>query len=173
MSLLDLLFRPKVKNRSQEKTVSETLHRISEAMDKLSPEHAKYIAAFAFILGRVANADMDISHDEIAEMERIVERLGGLPEDQAALVVLIAVDQHRLFGETENYVVTQEFNRTATRTQKLALLNCLFAVSSSDHSITVREDNEIRAISKELRLEHSDFIAARSLYKEHLSVLNH
>jgi uncharacterized tellurite resistance protein B-like protein len=76
-----------------------------------------------------------------------------------------------LFGGTENFVVAQEFNRVATRAQKLALLNCLFAVSSSDRSISTVEDNEVRKISRELRLDHSDFIAARSAYKEHLEVL--
>lgn len=170
MALLDF-FRQPPRRQSQSARDSDTVQRISQAIDRLPEEQAKYIAAFAFILGRVANADFDISAEEIAEMERIVERVGGLPEEQAVLVVQIAKGQHKLFGATENFVVTQEFNRVATRAQKQALLHCLFAVSSSDHSISVKEDNEIRAISKELRLDHADFIAARSIYKEHLSVL--
>lgn len=171
LSLLDL-FKPRIQRPTDERDESATIRKISEAMDKLPAERAKYVATFAFILGRVANADMEISSEEIAEMERIVERDGGLPKAQAVLVVLIAVGQHRLFGETENYSVTQEFNQLATRTQKKALLHCLFAVSSSDQAISTVEDNEIRAISKELRLDHSDFIAARALYREHLNVLN-
>lgn len=170
MGFLDL-FRKPPKRQSEGKTASDTVRKISHAIDELPADHATYIATFAFILGRVANADMEISDEEVAEMERIVERIGGLPEEQAVLVVQIAKSQHKLFGSTENFVVTQEFNRIATRTQKQALLHCLFAVSSSDQSISVMEDNEIRAISKELRLDHSDFIAARSVYREHLSVL--
>ena len=170
MAILDF-FRARPKPQSQSARDSDTVRRISQAIDRLPEAQAKYIAAFAFILGRVAHADFDISAEETAEMQRIVERVGGLPEEQAALVVQIAKAQHKLFGATENFVVTQEFNRFATRAQKQALLHCLFAVSSSDDSISVSEDNEIRAISKELRLDHSDFIAARSHYKEHLSVL--
>lgn len=150
---------------------SDTIHKISQAIDALPPEQARYIASFAYILGRVANADMHIRPEEISEMERIVERMGGLPEEQAVLVVQIAKAQHLLFGATENFVVTQQFNQTAERSQKLALLQCLFAVSSSDQSISVSEDNEIRGICSELRLDHSDFIATRSSYKEHLDVL--
>ena len=150
---------------------SDTIRRISAAIDQLSSERARYIAAFAFVLGRVANADLEISSEEVAEMERIVERVGGIPEDQAALVVQIAKAQHKLFGATENFAVTREFNRLSTHAQKKALLHCLYAVSSSDHSISVREDNEIRVICKELHLDHSEFIAVRSVYKEHLSVL--
>ncbi len=164
-------FRPTPKRRALVSEESATIRRISQAIDQLAPERARYIAAFAFILGRVANADLDISPEEVAEMERIVERVGGIPEAQAALVVQIAKAQHKLFGETENFSITQEFSKLATRPQKQALLHCLYAVSSSDHSISVREDNEIRAICKELRLDHADFIAARSAYKEHLSVL--
>ena len=170
MQLRDL-FKLGPRTPTEHKSPSETIHKISQAIDELPPEEAKYIAAFAFILGRVANADMDISHLEIAEMERIVERIGGLPAEQALLVVQIAKAQHVLFGATESFVVTQEFNRFASRAQKQALLHCLFAVSSSDQAISAKEDNEIRAISRELRLDHVDFIAARSIHREHLTVL--
>jgi len=169
--LLRHLFKLNPKKPVEAQNASDTIHKISQAIDRLPPQRAQYIAAFAFILGRVANADHDISPEETAEMERIVERVGGLPEEQAVLVVQIARAQHALFGATENFVVTQQFNELATKAQKQALLHCLFAVSSSDHSISVKEDNEVRAISRELRLDHSDFIAARSIYREHLSVL--
>lgn len=170
MKLLEL-FGLASREPESDPAASETIHKISQAIDALPPEQARYTASFAYILGRVANADLHISSQEIAEMERIVERVGGLPEEQAALVVQIAKAQHTLFGATENFVVTQQFNQIANRSQKLALLHCLFAVSSSDQSISVKEDNEIRGICSELRLDHSDFIAARSTYKEHLEVL--
>jgi len=170
MRILDF-FRPPSRERAKVSEDSETIRRISEAIDQLPPERARYIAAFAFILGRVANADLDISREEVAEMERMVERVGGIPEEQASLVVQIAKSQHKLFGATENFSITREFGRLATRAQKQALLHCLYAVSSSDHSISVREDNEIRAICKELGLDHAEFIATRLVYKEHLSVL--
>ena len=157
--------------RPSQREASDTVRKIRRALEEFPEERATYIAAFAFLLGRVANADSNISDEEVAEMERIVERMGGLPEEQAVLIVQIAKSQHTLFGGTENFIVAQEFNRLANRTQKQALLHCLFAVSSSDQSISVMEDNEIRAITKEIRLDHSDFIAARSAYREHLNVL--
>ena len=82
----------------------------------------------------------------------------------------MAKTQAILFGGTENYLVTREFNRLATREEKLALLRCLFAVSASDDSISVMEDNEIRRIADELRLTHEDFIAVRSEFRDRLSV---
>jgi len=150
---------------------TETVRRIVDALDRLDPERARYVAAFAYNLSRVAQADMKVSREETLEMERIVRELGGLPEEQAILVVQMAKTQALLFGGTENFLVTREFNRIATREQKLALLRCLFAVSAADRSISLVEDNEVRKISRELQLEHADFIAARSAFRQYLAVL--
>ena len=150
---------------------ADTVRAIASALDAMEPEKARYIAAFAYLLGRVAHADLEISAEETAEMERIVEGLGGLPEEQAVMVVQIAKTQNLLLGGSEDFSVGEEFNRLASRAQKLSLLQCLFAVSAADQSISTLEDNEVRKISRELRLDHADFVAARSNYIEHLEVL--
>lgn len=150
---------------------TETVRKITQALDEMNPEQARYIAAFAYILGRVAHADMEISPEETREMERKAMEFGQLPEEQAIIVVQIAKTQNVLFGGTENYLVTREFNKVATREQKIALLHCLFAVSSTDEDISSVEDRQIRQITNELKLEHKDFIAVRSEYRHHLSVL--
>ena len=152
-------------------TDTETVRKIVDALDRLDPDHARYVAAFAYNLSRVAHADMKISPQEIAAMEKIVQDLGGLPEEQAILVVQMAKTQSLLFGGTENYLVTREFNKIANHDQKLGLLECLFAVSAADESISTVEDNEVRKISRELKLEHADFIEARSAFREYLAVL--
>ena len=150
---------------------ADTIRKITRSLEELPPDQARFIAAFAFILSRVAHADLEISEDETREMERIVKEMGSVPEVQAVLVVQIAKTQSLLFGGTENFLVTREFNKIATREDKLKLLECLFAVSSSDEGISTTEDTEIRLIADGLRLEHSDFIAIRSGYREHLNVL--
>lgn len=172
MGFLELIgLRPPEAEQTVPSEASQTIRKITESLDKMNPEQAKYIASFAYILGRVAHADLTVSEQETREMERIVQGLGGLPEEQAILVVQIAKTQNTLFGSTENFVVTREFNNVASRPQKLALLHCLFAVSSSDQTISTTEDNEIRKISSELKLDHRDFIAARSAYRQYLGVL--
>jgi uncharacterized tellurite resistance protein B-like protein len=172
MGFLELIgLRPAGAEQTGPSEASQTIRRITESLDKMDPQQAKYVASFAYILGRVAHADLNISEQETREMERIVQGLGGLPEEQAILVVQIAKTQNTLFGSTENFVVTREFNNLASRAQKLAVLQCLFAVSSSDQVISTTEDNEIRKISSELKLDHRDFIAARSAYRQYLGVL--
>ena len=171
MGLLEILGWGRDQAEPADVRASDVLRKITRTLNELEPERARYVAAFAYLLGRVAHADLSVSDRETAEMERIVEKVADLPEEQAILVVQIAKSQNTLFGGTDDFSISQEFNRLADRDQKLRLLECLFAVSSSDESISTVEDNEIRKISRELRLDHADFIAARSSYREHLGVL--
>jgi len=150
---------------------TETVRKIVQQLDNLEPEHARYIAAFAYILSRVARADMHISDAETREMEHQVSRLSQLPAEQALLVVQIAKTQATLFGGTENFLVTQEFNRMASVEQKLALLDCLFAVAAADKVISGVEEREIRLINDELHLTHDQYITARYNFRDYLAVL--
>jgi uncharacterized tellurite resistance protein B-like protein len=149
----------------------DSLGEIEKALTHLEPAQARYVAGFAYILSRVARADHHVSEVESALMERLVAERADLPAEQAALVVRIATIETLRHGGTEDFIVTREFAKTATREQKLALLDCLFAVSSSDSSIRTVEDNEIRKIASELKLEHADFIRVRSAHTGHLEVL--
>lgn len=150
---------------------TDTVRKIVNKLDALEPERAKYIAAFAYILSRVAHADLKISEEETHVMERIAMERGGLDEAQAVLVVQMAKTQSRLFGGTENFLVTREFEELATHEQKLALLDCLFAVSAADLSVSTTEEVEIKKIASELKLSHDEYIATRLRYREHLAVL--
>jgi len=150
---------------------SESVREIIRTLDRLEPDRARFLAAFAYILGRVARADLVISEAESGEMERLLVQQGGLAPEQAILVVQMAKSQHELFGGTENYLVTREFNRIASQDQKLALLQCLFSVSASDEWISLVEDNEIRRIASELKITHGDYIKSRSAWRDQLAIL--
>jgi len=150
---------------------TESVRAIVRQLEGLDPERARFIAAFAYVLGRVARADLEVSAEERVEMERVAREHGGLSTAQAVLVVQIACSRNELFGATENFLVTREFGRIATREQKLALIDALFALSASDRSISAVEDHVIRRVADELRLEHGDFIAARSRFTRHRSVM--
>jgi uncharacterized tellurite resistance protein B-like protein len=150
---------------------SDAVRAIVDSLDRLDPERARHIAAFAYILGRVANVDLEVSREETRTMERIVRELGGIGDEEAVLVVQIAKSQHALFGSTDSYVVTREFSRFATQEEKESLLECLFAVSASDQDVSGEEEAEIRKIVRELDLSHADFIAVRSRFKDHIAAL--
>jgi uncharacterized tellurite resistance protein B-like protein len=155
--------------RSMEPAV---LDRAAAALDTFAPERARYVAAFAYLLARVAGADAQVTADELDLMHRLVQREAGLSDEESKAVVDLALGDSVRFGGTHNLEVTREFMSLSTAEQRLGLLRCLFAVSAADDSVATTEDNEIRRISRELRIEHAEFVQARAEVREHLAVLN-
>jgi len=154
---------------SQRQSETATVRKIAARLERLDSETAKYLASFAYVLARVAHADLSIDSEETAAMERIVSQLTDLAPEETSLVVEIAKSQARLLGGTENYVVTREFRKISTREQRGKLLECLYAVAAADGSITGPESNEIVAIAEELGFTRPEAIALRSAYREKLS----
>ena len=139
-----------------------------EALDHLEPQRAKYLAGFAYLLGRVAHADRHISAEETRAMETLVQEHGQLSADQAMVVVQLAKSANLLFSGTANFMVAREFSTLASYDDKLALLRCLFAVSATDDAISTLEESEIHAVAKELRIDAPDLVALRVEYQRHL-----
>lgn len=171
MGLLDFLKQSLAPASGTQQDDVESIRKISRELESMDPVQAKFLAAFAYLLGRVANSDSHISPEEGEAMERIVMDKGHLSQTQAVMTVEISKRQNRLFGHVENFLVSREFNEVASRQQKLDLLDCLFAVCASDRSISSIEDREIRQVASELLLEHRDFIEIRSRYRNYLDVL--
>lgn len=132
-----------------------------QALDTLEPDRARYLAAFAYLLGRVAHADERVSPEEQHAMEAFVRAEGGLSEEQSMLVVQLAKTSNLLFGGTANFLVAREFSEVASYDQKLALMRCLFAVAATDRSISIEEESEIHRIATELRIDRPDLVALR------------
>jgi uncharacterized tellurite resistance protein B-like protein len=144
------------------------LRETLEALDHLEPDRARYLGAFAYLLGRVAHADQHVSPEETSAMEALVREHGQLPDDQAMLVVQLAKTSNLLFGGTANFSIAREFSALATYDQKRALLRCLFEVSAADDAISTAEEGEIHRIANELRIDHPDLLALRLAHRRHL-----
>jgi uncharacterized tellurite resistance protein B-like protein len=144
------------------------LRETLEALDHLEPDRARYLAAFAYLLGRVAHADQHVSTEETLAMEALVQEHGQVSRDQAMVVVQLAKASNLLFGGTANFLVARELSALATYEQKLALMRCLFAVSATDEAISTAEEGEIHRIAKELRIDHPDLVALRVAHQRHL-----
>lgn len=148
-----------------------TVRAIAERLERLDVETAKYLAGFAYVLARVANADLEIATEEADEMRRVVSELAELGADETDLVVEIAKSQARLLGGTENYVVTREFRQNTTRAQRVALLECLYAVAAADGTISGPESAEILVIGEELGFTRAESNSYRSRYREQIPEL--
>ena len=151
-----------------EKDEFAPLRETLEALDHLEPDRARYLGAFAYLLGRVAHADQHVSAEETSAMEALVKDQGQLPQDQAMLVVQLAKTSNLLFGGTANFLVAREFSALATYEQKLALMRCVFEVSATDQAISTAEEGEIHRIANELRIDRPDLVALRVAHQRHL-----
>jgi len=140
---------------------STPLRELIETLDRLEPARARHLARFAYLLGRVAHADRQVSPDETRAMEALVVREGGLTAEQATVVVGLAKTSNLLFGGTADYQVALEFGEAASYDEKLSLGRCLFAVASSDQQISLPEEAEIYRILNQLRILPADLTKLR------------
>jgi uncharacterized tellurite resistance protein B-like protein len=144
---------------------TETVAEIATVLTGVAPERARLLAAFAYLLGRVAFADHDVSADERAVMESRLAAEADVSPQQAEHLVRVAVASTGSRGAAEDYQVAREFELLATREEKLQLLRALFTVSAQ-HGITTVEDTEISRIASVLRLDRADVVALRHEFRE-------
>ncbi|HKT78791.1 MAG TPA: TerB family tellurite resistance protein [Vicinamibacterales bacterium] len=159
MSVIDWI--RSLQSKPSEHADTQTVLRIVKELDRLEPQRARFLAAFAYVLSRVANADEGISDVETEAMIDIVEHKGRIPRPQAALVVEIAKHQNQLFGGTEDYLVTREFKAISTEEERRELLDCLFVVSAADSGISHVENVRMQQIASELGFAIEDYVRAR------------
>ncbi|CAN5749515.1 hypothetical protein BH18CHL1_BH18CHL1_07970 [soil metagenome] len=147
-------------------TDTATIRRIVTAIEALPAEQRRYVAGFAYVLGRAAHADLRISDDERKMMEQTVWKIGGLSEAQAVLVVEIAVRQNELYGGTEDYLVTRDFTDATSEEQRLSLLRCAFAIGAAEGAISAEESAELNQIGKELGIASERINAVRAEFTD-------
>lgn len=155
--------------KEEESAESEALEAIAEALESLPPERARFYAAFAYLLARVAGADLKVEDGEVEEMQRILIEGAGIPAEEAQIVIQIAGSQVDDLGATHNYLVTRHFRQIGSEADKLRLLDCLFAVAAADDVITGQESNEIISIAQELGLGRAHALEARARFRDKLA----
>jgi uncharacterized tellurite resistance protein B-like protein len=137
------------------------LRDLVETLEHLEPDRARYLARFAYVLGRVAHADRYITPEETRAMEAIVAEEGALTADQAMMVVGLAKSSNAMFGGTADFQVAQEFAEAASYDEKLALVRCLFRVAATDAAISMAEEAEIHRVANQFKIQPSDLTSLR------------
>jgi len=155
---------------SKESLPGETasVHMIGAALAGLPPARARYVAAFAYLLGRAANANLEVTDAERAEMTHIgVE--AGLDAETATLVVNLAATLSGDFGATEDFLVAREFKAISTMEERHRLLRACFLVMAADDEIDASEAHLVNRVAEELDVERADLNRIRSEFHEQLS----
>ncbi len=149
----------------------ESLAALAASLDGADPDEARLVSAFAYLLARVAGADL---RTEDAERTSIVERLrtfASLDESSADTLARAAVHAADLHGASDHHLVARAFRDATDHDERIRLLRCLYAVAAADDTITTREDNEIFEIARALGVDHDEVVALRSEWREHLGTL--
>jgi uncharacterized tellurite resistance protein B-like protein len=137
------------------------LRDLIQTLDRMEPDRARHLARFAYLLGRVAIADRDVSPEETETMERLLVEHGDLTPAQATVVVGLARTSNLLFGGSADFLVAKEFAEHTTYEERFGLARCLFAVASTDASISLAEESEIHRIVNLLRILPADLVHLR------------
>jgi tellurite resistance protein len=146
-----------------------TVRRIVAKLEAMPPDQARLIASAAYTLARAANADLDISDDETAAIERELQANEALDEATAVLVTEMAKLQAKTVGGTEDYVVTREFKALADDAQRLVVLRACFAVMAANGTISAEENATVNQIAAELDIDQATLNGIRAEYHEQLS----
>lgn len=127
----------------------------------LSVERRRFLAGYAYILVRVARADLELNDREMTRIEEAVATAGELSESQGALLVALAGRMSSLYGATEDYAVTREFARRSSPQERQRLLRACVAVGSADGPLNNAEAHELYEIGQELGFSVEEIDAIR------------
>jgi uncharacterized tellurite resistance protein B-like protein len=148
------------------------LRDLVETLEHLEPEPARHLARFAYLLGRIARADLHVSPEETRAMEALVVEVGGLTADEAVVVVGLAKSSNLLFGSTADFLVAKEFAESASYEQKLALMKCLFRLAATDAAISMAEESELHRLARQFQIQPGDLTALRVSHAKFLPGLS-
>ncbi|MEO5884551.1 MAG: TerB family tellurite resistance protein [Candidatus Limnocylindrales bacterium] len=148
-----------------------TVRRIVARLEAMPADQARLVASAAYTLARAAHADLVISDEEVAVIERELQANGTLDEATAVLVTEMAKLQAKTVGGTEDYVVTREFALLATDQAKMDVLRASFAVSAASGSISAEESAAVNQIAKEIGLDPNVVSAIRADFHDRLTAV--
>lgn len=147
------------------------IRQIVARLETLPADRARFLAGFAYVLSRAAQADLEISAEESAVMEQMLLGRAGLDEAQAVLVVEMAKLEAHRNGATADFLVTREFARRATLEEKLAVLHGCFAVVAASGTISAEESHVVNQIARELDVEPHQLNEVRAEFVDQLSAI--
>jgi uncharacterized tellurite resistance protein B-like protein len=148
--------------------MTDSVKSIAAQLSGMPPARARYLAAFAYVLGRAAQASGGMNDAERAAMLKLAET-GGVDGETAPLIVDLAGTLAGEFGATEDFLVAREFKAISTLEQRQQLLRCCFLVMAADDDIDATESWLANRLAEELDVERPDLNAIRAEFHEQLS----
>tara|TARA_B100000925_G_scaffold289318_1_gene271936 strand:- start:13920 stop:14441 length:522 start_codon:yes stop_codon:yes gene_type:complete len=172
MSLLSFFKSLSPSSDSKSSKIGILESEIKKSFPDLSEQETIKYTCISGLLCRVAFVDLDISKDEDTAIKNILEKELNLSSDIARQVTDLSIKQTKVLSGIENHRYTAPLCDYFSKDERYSLLKSLFCVAASDGNVDNLECEEIRTISKGLKLEPKHYSAARASVKDFLGSLN-
>jgi uncharacterized tellurite resistance protein B-like protein len=111
------------------------------------------------LMARVVYADHEVQEGEFESMVAAIRDDWGISEVEATLVAEVAVSE--ISKGMDYYRLAREFFIATSEDERVGFINALYAMASGNGGASYQEAEEIRSISKLLKLTHKQFIEAK------------
>jgi len=136
----------------------------SGVISKLPEDKLYFLCLLGTLMASIAHVDNHLDPSEKKALKAYLSEQFSLKGKELALFFEIVEEQGR--KDFDFHEVTSEINRLTSYNDRLNFMQCLFVVAAADGEITHDEAEEIRKITKALRISHSVFIESKVLAKK-------
>jgi len=144
----------------------DLVDEIEERLRDLHPSRAALVAAFAGLLSHVAFADGEITGAEVDRIQGLLVAHVELPDEETRAITEIA--RQRTLAGAGHHRLTRCFNEVASESERLALIECLYAVAAADDVVAHVEDKDVDRIAAAVLVSRADVLKIRSRYRDKL-----
>jgi uncharacterized tellurite resistance protein B-like protein len=126
---------------------------------QLSDDEIRRLSMAGGLMARIARLDNIVTDEEFKATTDALEHDWGLNYEQATFVTEVAVSSE--ISSMDYFRLARDFFDVNTAEERLRFLDVLFNVAVADGEVSMEEIEEIRLISKSLKMSHEEFIAAK------------
>jgi uncharacterized tellurite resistance protein B-like protein len=148
-----------------------SLVEISAQLDALPAEEARFVAAFGYLLARIAGADLRTEDAERTAVAHHLETFAEIDADRAKLLAEAAIKAASTYSASDDHLVARAFRDMTEEPERIRLLRCLYAVAAADETISTLEDNEIFDVAMAMGVRRTAVIAIRLEFKKYIGSL--
>ena len=132
-------------------------------------EKLHFICLFGAIMATIANVDGNFDDLEKKALKKALSDRFDFPKKE--LNILFEVISELTTHGFDIHEVTTELNNLTTYNEKVGMADCMFAVGGADGELSHDEAEEIRRITKAMRIPHKVFIESKMKILSHLRKL--
>ncbi|MBT5472271.1 MAG: hypothetical protein HOK41_16830 [Nitrospina sp.] len=131
----------------------------SGVVSQLPEDRLYFLCMVGTLMASIAHVDNEFDPAEKKALKKCLAEQFSLKGKELTLLLEVVEEQGK--SDFDFHEVVTEINRLTSYNDRLHLMECLFAVAAADGNIAHDEAEEIRRITKAMRISHSIFIEAK------------